>query len=171
MGVSYRAKTIIGVPFDWDHFFEDYTEDVTVCSHPEAEGVRFCPVCGARTDQRVKKVKKVRVRKPFLTMAPFTNFSDPLDLDEDSLHDFKNDTWGMKIDRAEVHNIGDYESPVLVIGVQIGKTDSSNGGSNWSPSRPWENAKDRGDFAGDAIEDLGFDRTMMMCWTVLDCSY
>ena len=171
MGVDYRAKTVIGVPFEWDHFFEEYEEERVICNHPEAEGVRFCPVCGARHDQRVEKVKKTRVRKPFLMLSPFDRFSDPLDIDEDELHEFKSDTWGMKIGRAEVIDLGDYENHDYVLGVQIHRTDSSNGGREMYPSTEWERVKDKGDFAGDVLEGMGFDRSKMMCWTVLDCSY
>jgi len=171
VGVDYRAMTVIGVPFDWDHFFEDYTEDRVVCSHPETDGVRFCPICGARDDERVVKTKKTRVRKPFLKMAPFDGFSDPRDLDADELDDFQHDTYRLKIGKVEVCNIGDSESPDLVLGVQIHQTDSSNGGRDLCPSTEWARVKDKSDFACDELERLGFDRKKTQCWTVLSCSY
>lgn len=168
MGVDYRAQTVIGVPLDWDHFFEEYEAQHVICPHEEAKGNRFCPVCGAREDERVKKVTKTRVRKPFLGMDPF-NFSDPLDIDEGELHDFQHDTWRVKIGRVEIISLR--EDGPTVLGVVLHKTDSSNGGSEWCPSTPWEDVKDKVEFACDGLEDLGFDRTKVQCWTHLDCSY
>jgi hypothetical protein len=173
VGVDYRAKTIVGVPFEWDHFFEDYTEDRVVCSHPEAEGVRFCPVCGTRADQKVKQVPRKRVRKPFIGVGPFAHFSDPLNIRDDEYEAFFEDLWGMKIGKVKVINLGSYEHADLILGIEIGSTDSSrgHGDDGYAPSMEWERAKDLGDFACEQLEELGFDPKKVRQWTFLYCSY
>jgi hypothetical protein len=60
---DYYTHVYVGVAVTEDDFLVETKEDVVLCSHPEARGQKFCPVCGKRDDQRTV-VKGVKTWKP-----------------------------------------------------------------------------------------------------------
>lgn len=114
MSVDYSAKLVIGVLVEPEKFFfEERTEIQVVCAHAEAEGQRFCPVCGtAAKDRRVEKTIKV-------VKAPFARVLDLEDIDfdyTDWLYDLR--VGGLELVQAS-SMMG--EENVYVFGEEVGR--------------------------------------------------
>jgi len=83
MGVTYSCKMAVGVVVHEvdDFFFEVKKTKETVeadCSHPEGQGNRFCPKCGAEGEHEIEHEKK----------TPKKEFAGDLDEDaEDWMYD------------------------------------------------------------------------------------
>lgn len=79
MGCDYYARVIIGIPVDESSLMTTTTKTVVVCGHPEAEGTRFCPVCGVRDKERTKTVT-VKNWKPEVQphLADYKDFQELL---------------------------------------------------------------------------------------------
>lgn len=66
--VGYYARCYIGAQVSTDDFVESTKQTRVLCDHPEAEGQKFCPVCGKREDQRTK-VEEVKAWRPGMKAA------------------------------------------------------------------------------------------------------
>lgn len=58
MGADYYTYLYLGFSISKADFVKEVTETVVVCDHPEAEGAKFCPVCGTKANKRTKEVTK-----------------------------------------------------------------------------------------------------------------
>jgi len=63
MGVDYYAQTYLGIWVTKDMFVTTEMQTKVVCDHPEAEGQKFCPVCGTAEGNRTKE-REVEVWRP-----------------------------------------------------------------------------------------------------------
>lgn len=62
MGVDYSAEFILTVPVVLDDFVETKSDFREVCAHAQAEGAKFCPVCGTKASERVRHEMREVVR-------------------------------------------------------------------------------------------------------------
>jgi hypothetical protein len=101
MGVSYNAVLYLGITVTWADFLETQATPVVICTHPEAEGQRFCPECGAKADERTQVVELEVPRERFREKW---SHLDPQDEDyEDTLDDFKHDWGSVRLDQLALY--------------------------------------------------------------------
>lgn len=75
MGIDYRAKTFLSVVFTVGDFINIEERRVVLCAHPEAAGVRFCPVCGLIEGQRVRTERFETPVAAIKHLSPFDEMS------------------------------------------------------------------------------------------------
>lgn len=91
MSVVYRAKLYLGIPVDPNtFFFDEKGETVVLCSHPEAEGNNFCPVCGTAKENRTKVRFSLVVKPQFVKYAEqCENYIYDINVEGLTLHDLR----------------------------------------------------------------------------------
>lgn len=123
MGVSYYAGSYVGIELFETDLMDVTTKTISVCDHPEAEGAKFCPVCGVREDQRQKTIT-VKTWKPHLKVL----FEDYEDFDE-LLCDAGVDVGGLHLWAIRTSS----DNPRVILGERLAWI-NAEGGYNKNPN-------------------------------------
>ena len=144
MGVDYRARTAIGVPFKTADFEEHVTESVPIkICHPESVGQKFCPQCGSKTQKKPGSVTRVVPKKHVVHLEPWLSEIDAEGQESLEQHIGEYGSDGVRINTLDIINVngdgygGDAE---LVLGFDVERTASNRGGygsESYNPSTSW----------------------------------
>jgi len=136
MGVTYYGYTYVGVQVTEADLVETITETQTIvnCDHPEAEGQKFCPVCGCAVKNRVVEgtVTSKRLRKEVWNLVSERDQGVLSDFGGEPHLNWFNEYEGVMINgyhlyQAQTDN-EDRDAP-YILGEQVAKTGSGGRGN------------------------------------------
>jgi len=158
MGADYHTYMHLGLKVTKADFVKEVTETVVVCDHPEAEGTRFCPICGTKASQRTKEVtKEVWASDAIAAAMQAQDIEDW----EDAQYDLCDGT--PITDALDLYSISSSsmdDNDTLILGDKLGRI--GGWGNEWLSTIDIDTLAEQREVIGESAKALGLDKRVCL---------